>query len=354
MTGRWDLPALAVGEFAPDFQAATRTNPRYHFSTVAGRYALLGFMPADRERRAQALAGLERVGPLVDGSRFAAFLVAEGPQDDMVDAIPALRWLFDPDGEIARMYGAEADPAWFLLDPTLRLLYRAPIGEAEDLVRRIEALPPLDDHAGAPLVAPVLIVPRVFEPELCRRLMAYYDARGGASSGVMRDVDGRTVGVLDPMKSRSDVHIAEAEFRTELRERLIRNLVPMIHRALQFRSTRLERYVVACYDAASGGRFRPHRDNTSLGTAHRRFAASINLNPDDYEGGDLRFPEFGTRTYRPPTGGACVFCCSLLHEATPVTTGRRYAFLPFLYDEAGQAIRDRNAAFLESAGRNVP
>lgn len=42
------------------------------------------------------------------------------------------------------------------------------------------------------------------------------------------------------------------------------------------------------------------------------------------------------------------FACGLMHEATPVTAGRRYAFLPFLYDEAGEAVlqayRDRIAA----------
>ena len=37
-----------------------------------------------------------------------------------------------------------------------------------------------------------------------------------------------------------------------------------------------------------------------------------------------------------------VFSCSLLHEATPVTSGRRYAFLPFLYDEAARKVRDAN------------
>ena len=37
-----------------------------------------------------------------------------------------------------------------------------------------------------------------------------------------------------------------------------------------------------------------------------------------------------------------VFSCSLLHEATPVTKGKRYAFLPFLYDEEARAIRDAN------------
>src|SRR3546814_20819717 len=74
--------------------------------------------------------------------------------------------------------------------------------------------------------------------------------------------------------------------------------------------------------------FRPHRDNTTKGTAHRRFAVTLNLNADEFEGGELRFPEFGPHLYKPPTGGAVVFSCSLLHEAMPVTKGRRYVFLP--------------------------
>jgi len=107
----------------------------------------------------------------------------------------------------------------------------------------------------------------------------------------------------------------------------------------------MERYIVACYEAGSG-HFRLHRDNTR-GTAHRRFAVTINLNAGDYDGGDLRFPEFGQRTYRAPTGGAIVFSCSMLHEATPVTSGKRYAFLPFMYDEAAAKQREANNRFLD-------
>ncbi|RYG09162.1 MAG: 2OG-Fe(II) oxygenase, partial [Caulobacteraceae bacterium] len=69
----------------------------------------------------------------------------------------------------------------------------------------------------------------------------------------------------------------------------------------------------------------------------------------DYDGGDLRFPEFGSRTFRPSVGGAVVFSCSLLHEATMVTRGTRYAFLPFLYDEAAAEVRRANLEFLEGA-----
>ena len=66
---------------------------------------------------------------------------------------------------------------------------------------------------------------------------------------------------------------------------------------------------------------------------------TLNLNTGEYEGGALRFPEFGRRTYQPPAGGATVFSCALLHEATPVTKGTRYAFVPFLYDEVGAKLR---------------
>jgi hypothetical protein len=42
-----------------------------------------------------------------------------------------------------------------------------------------------------------------------------------------------------------------------------------------------------------------------------------------------------------------VFCCSLQHEATRVTEGRRYAYLPFLYDEEGARIREANLSALQ-------
>ena len=120
-----------------------------------------------------------------------------------------------------------------------------------------------------------------------------------------------------------------------------------MRKAFQFDPTRIERYIVACYDGTDGGFFRAHRDNTTLATAHRRFAVTINLNAGDYEGGDLNFPEFGSRAYRALTGGAIVFSCSLLHEATPVTQGTRYAFLPFLYDDAAAKLREANNPHLD-------
>jgi len=354
MTGRWTLPPLSIGEPAPMFLAPTRANPNFHFDSVAGRYILLGFTPPGATAQAAALQVLAAIRGRLDDLNFAAFLIA--PAADFADAppddLPGIRWFLDPQGAVAALYGRET--AWLLLDPSLRVMARAPLDAPETLLAQIARLPPPGQHAGAPLVAPVLIVPRVFEPAFCRELMAHYDAQGGQPSGVMRDIGGKTVGVLDSMKSRRDVSVQDPDLRAGIVHGLEQSLTPMIQRAFHFKVTRLERYLIACYDAKEGGYFRPHRDNQTFGTAHRKFAVSINLNAEEFEGGDLRFPEFGPRTYRPPTGGAVVFCCSLLHEATPVTKGRRYAVLPFLYDAAGEEIRQQNLHKLDQPAAPQP
>lgn len=346
---------MTVGLYspAPWFTARTHANPDFTFSSVGGRFVLLAFLPTDVERREAAIAQILAKAGLYRDERLVCFAVIRDERRfaELAEA-RGLRWFLDPDGAVAGLYGANPDdPAdqigWVLIDPALRILAIEPIARAEEALARLELLPAVDDHAHAVLHAPVLMLPRIFEPELCRGLIALYERQGGVESGVMREVNGRTVGVLSDFKRRSDVNIADAELKQALRSRISQRLLPEIIRAFQYRATRIERYLVACYDSASGGYFRPHRDNTTAGTAHRRFAVSINLNSEAYEGGDLRFPEYGSRTYRPPTGGAVVFSCSMLHEATPVTKGRRYAFLPFLFDEAAEKIRQANLHLLD-------
>jgi predicted 2-oxoglutarate/Fe(II)-dependent dioxygenase YbiX len=125
-------------------------------------------------------------------------------------------------------------------------------------------------------------------------------------------------------------------------------LLPAIERFFQFSATRMDRSIVTCYDSAAGGHFYRHRDNVNVGAQHRRFAVSINLNKD-YDGGDLVLPEFGHRAYRTPVGGAIVMSCGALHQVTPVTRGRRYAFVAFLYGEADAARREANNAKLHQS-----
>jgi hypothetical protein len=162
----------------------------------------------------------------------------------------------------------------------------------------------------------------------------------------MREKDGKTIGVYDyRFKSRRDYVVEDRDVIGRIQTLFRRRVLPEIAKIHQFTVTRMERYIVACYAAADGGHFRPHRDNTTKGTAHRRFAVSVNLN-DDFEGGAVSFPEYGPRGFKMPAGCALVFSCSLLHTVSKVTAGQRYAFLPFLYDDAAAGLRQENRRFL--------
>jgi predicted 2-oxoglutarate/Fe(II)-dependent dioxygenase YbiX/peroxiredoxin len=334
---------LMPGDPAPWFKAPTPSTPEFAFDTAAGRYVALLFLPLSEAGRHMSLQALASHQAMFDDRRLCAFVVTRDPETlGTARDMRGLRWFLDADGAISRLYGALAEdgteqPFWMLLDPSLRVMASAAIEGHEAFFARLAALPAPGDHAGVPLHAPVLIAPRIFEPALCAQLIALHDADGGRFTGVMRDEGERTVAVMDELKTRRDVLVADPALQAQIRLRLERRLFPQIALALGFEVTQIERYVVSCYDAADRAVFHAHRDNTTHGTAHRRFACSINLN-EGFEGGDLRFAEFGPATYRPPPGGAVVFSCGLMHEATRVTAGRRYAFLPFFYDEAAAEI----------------
>lgn len=357
--------ALQIGEPAPWFVARCTSGSMFHFDTIAGRFIVLAFFgsaadPISRRLLDAFLAQREAF----DDHQACFFGVSIDPEDEssgrVRESLPGFRHFWDFDREVSRKYFTlreeRPDTAFsrqvFVLDCRLRILDVVPVhtdpeGIAQHVVALLQQQPAFGPPSPAIVQAPVLVVPRIFEPQLCQTLMHYYDQNGGEDSGFMRDVSGRTVHVLDPtFKKRRDQVLEDENLRRACMVRIHDRLVPEIAKAFQFKATRIERYIVACYDAHHGGYFRPHRDNTTLGTAHRRFAVSLNLNTGEYEGGQLRFPEFGPQLYTPPAGGAVVFSCSLLHEATPVTSGRRYVFLPFLYDEEAARLRQHNAQFV--------
>mgnify|MGYP001241433609 CR=1 FL=1 len=356
--------ALAKGDPAPWFKQRSTTNPNYAFDTAAGRYIVLCFLGSagDAAGRA-AIAAAHARRDLFDDDRACFFGVTVDPADEsrVREAIPGLRYFLDFDGAVSRRYGAlpldagSSAPGqmrrfWMLLDPGLRVREVVPFArdgsDRAAIFAMLEALPPPDRFRGLEVQAPILFLPDVFEPEFCRKLIGLYEAHGGEESGFMREVDGKTVKMHDvDHKRRKDFTIADPAVIAETQQRIRRRIVPEIPKAHQFQVTRMERYIVACYAAEDRGHFRAHRDNTTKGTAHRRFAVTINLN-GDFDGGELSFPEYGPRSFKPPVGGAVVFSCSLLHAASKVTRGTRYAFLPFLYDDAAAKIREANNKYL--------
>jgi peroxiredoxin/predicted 2-oxoglutarate/Fe(II)-dependent dioxygenase YbiX len=347
---QWSFENLTPGDPAPWFNQRSTSSPNHYFDTAAGRYVVLCFFGT-----ASGSLGLAAIQSVVanrgyfDDVRVSFFGVSLDPRDEaearVRESLPGIRYFWDSNGAVSRLYGAiprDAEPSngpvplhrfWLVLDPTLRVLRVVPFGadssDAATLFGYLEQLPPPERFAGIEIPAPILFLPNVFEQDFCRRLIGLYEANGGEESGVTRVVDGKTVVIRDQVfKRRRDYTIADnPELIQQLQRRISRRIIPEIYKVYSFKATRIERYLISCYSAEDQGHFQAHRDNTTEGTAHRRFAVSINLN-FEFEGGEIIFPEYGTRGYKPPTGGAVIFPCALLHAVSRVASGCRYAFKP--------------------------
>ena len=358
---------LEPGDPTPRFTPRTLSLPRFGVDTLAGRYIVLCFFgsAASPQGRA-ALDAMWRHRSLFDDQRACFFGVCVDPDDEKQnrfnESIPGVRFILDFDAKVSRECGSVSngiDPRqshvyrqfWVILDPSLHVIRKIDFDEAEqehDVVfSYIRQLPDPEIYAGFEIPPPVLILPHVFEPAFCEHLIELYNAEGGSETGVMRN----NVAVIDrSMKSRKDYTLTDTALIQRVQRCISRRVIPEIERVFFMKITRMERYMVGCYAAEDGGHFRPHRDNTQIITAHRRFAISINLN-SEFEGGEVSFPEYSRKGYKAPSGWAVVFPCNALHAVAKIRSGRRYAFLPFVYDETGAQLRQRN---LESIPLDAP
>ena len=185
--------------------------------------------------------------------------------------------------------------------------------------------------------APVLLLERVVEPAFCETLMEHWQRSGKLANKV---ASGHGNVVNADIKRRQDVQVSDPLLFVRLRDCVMRRVVPVMEQVYHARIKVMEAPLIGCYESASGGWFRRHRDNTSSATAHRQFALSLNLNgTDEYDGGLLRFPEFGRELYAPVAGGALVFSTAMVHEVTPVTRGRRFGVFTFLSASGPSVIR---------------
>lgn len=314
--------ALEVGDRFPNALVRRDGSTQSLYNAAAGHPVLLAWGEAQAQFAALAHDLAIECLHLVDAD------ATEGPGSPQLLARAELRQLAT---------GGVASGA-LLLEPSLRVLARfdshgfdpgrtgASLCDALSTAGVGDADSPCDH-------APVLLVPRVLEPELVARLLDWFRAGGeGEDSGVIVHERGEPVFRLDPaVKRRREARVLDPALDAELHDRLTRRVLPEIDRAFAFAVKQREAFKVLRYDGGGGGYFRPHRDNDAPDVAHRRFAMTLNLNSGDYTGGRLRFPEFGPREYEAPRGGALVFSCSLLHEVTDLTAGTRYALTSFLF-----------------------
>ncbi|HLZ77651.1 2OG-Fe(II) oxygenase [Phenylobacterium sp.] len=354
---------LLPGDRFPAEPQLCGDHAKFAFVTLAGRYQLYGFfLSADDPAIRQAIEAVAARRDLFDDVHASFFGVSVMPGDRdahrLANAEPGVRFVWDFDRRMSDVCGATPLNAasdnisavsrkWILLDPSMRVVNIWPMRETpvEAVIATVEALPPPDRFGGVSRPAPVLMLPNVLEPELCRRLVDLHAGGGGRDIGFFRG--GKKV--FDPsFKSRSDVSIADPALIEILKEKLGRRVLPEIEKLFFMRASYVERHLIGGYSAADGGHFMPHVDNGAPSTAHRRFAVSINLN-DDFEGGEVVFPEYNLAGYKAPAGWAVVFPAAILHGVRRVTSGVRYAYLPFMFDEAGEAIRVAERVKAEAA-----
>jgi len=332
-----------VGDRVPNFDYFDADGSQKSFySEATGGPLVLTILTGAREAAAGELGALAEAAPAILKAGARLFLIGDAPGaagDRLPDAVLRVP---DTDGRLAAQFGTGGEALTLVLDPNNRVtarLERAATPGAERALAAVEALPRAESFVP-PRHPPVLSIPRVLSPEQCRRLIDYFDSEGGTESGIyslkgdeaVRRIDHRT-------KRRHDVLIRDPALVEMMTGAMGGRVFPEIFRAFQARMTRVEELKIVRYDSTPGGYFRPHRDNALPSNAHRRFAITLNLNAEDYEGGRLRFPEYGGASYKPATGEAVVFSCSLMHEATNVENGVRYVLLSFLYDEEGEKTR---------------
>lgn len=330
------------GDPAPLFLQKANTDwGRYSFDMAAGRYSLLIFMPtlhsipdAFRTDSFQKLLERRRTGSL------EIFCVTNDSAESRYPLDPAVAnnsiVLFDNDQTVHKLYTVDREqPLWVLVDPMLRIKLVLP--DSLDIAKHLEQwLNQAPRFQNGPI--PALMLDDVLEPQFCQALISYYRSQPQNFSPVLtQNSEGTTIQtVRQSFKRRHDCTLRDEALVRGLQARIIRRVVPEIRKSFQCTVTGMDRMIIGCYDAAELGGFGPHRDNTVKGAFHRLFAISLNLN-DDFEGGDLVFPEFSDQGFCPPAGGALIFSSALMHAVRPVTQGRRYACLPFAFNEASLA-----------------
>ena len=269
--------------------------------------------PADAAQLAEKLAGSETLLHFVGGA---------SPQG----ADMAASWLLDRGGELSRAFGATG-PLAIIVDAAGRVAALVPQPTADAVEAEAVRLYAASPSSIVQARAPVLLLERVIEPAMCQTLIEYW--QGGVK--LANTVGSNAGNVFNPdIKRRQDVQVDDPAMFMQLRDCLVRRVMPAMFQAFHARINVIEAPLVGCYEAGSGW-FRRHRDNSSSQNAHRQFALSLNLNAgEEYDGGEVRFPEYGRQLYRPAMGEALVFSCSLLHEVQPVTRGRRFGVFAFL------------------------
>lgn len=304
--------------------------------------------PESGMRLLRAVAGLQKRLEAVSSTIFV--LTRRSP--DQVSAISrsadvAFPVLSDKDGKVFEAYGIDAadalaEPVSVVMDPNGRVVEIFENTQiAEPFDRVLACLKKMDSDRPRGTLGihpPVLVVPNVMAPDLCRRMIEIWhrpvplwDGDGTVSAGF--DVERGDFKVRNASYGNVIQYVLrDLELSQFIDNEVMRRVAPEIRKAFGYRPARREEYRIACYDSAENGSLPAHRDNPTEATRHRRFTMSVNLNNDEFDGGQIAFRESSDHRYEVERGTAIVWSCSLLHEILPVTSGKRFILATHLID----------------------
>jgi peroxiredoxin len=338
---------LEAGDPAPHISALDETGePAFtNADLVTGRPLVLLFCPPDGDLPTATLTAFRDRGGDFAALDVNIFAVSRLPIEDNRATHAALwlpfKLLTDATGDIFRSFGAEGAPLAVILDPNHRiariLRADAPTDLADAALAYLRAsFPPRGTRVQAQ--APILLLPRVLGETDCARLVGLFHrpvnlwpSDGFRSEGHTKEPGDFKVGHAGAYGQLTEYVVRDPAVQQFLDQCFNRRVSREMRKAFQTRVSQREDYRIARYDSASGGVLYPHRDNATKETAHRRFTMTINLNAGDYEGGALRFREYGDHYYEVERGTAIVWSATLLHEVMPVTKGARFILGVHMY-----------------------
>lgn len=356
--------ALEIGDAAPPFVLPDPTGtPRALYGdAVAGHAIVLAFCRrAEGPEVAALLASLHRSFPETGQDAPRLFVILPSALSAAAASQAALLMNFsllaDPQRQASRAYGLKHDghSTLIVIDHNLRIaLINADPDPASSVAAARECVARLAARRRERAVqshAPVLVLPRVLSPRECadlievwHRPVKLWHSDGFRSTGYQHETSDFKIRI-DTYGKTDQFVIRDQALLDHLDARVMGRVIPQISKAFQQDVGYREDFRIACYDASEGGSLPAHRDNPTAMTRHRVFTVSIHLNAGAYDGGGLRFPEYGAQVYDLEPGTAVVWSCALLHEVDAVTRGRRFILgTHFFNDLAAMQASQRLAA----------
>lgn len=206
----------------------------------------------------------------------------------------------------------EVHRSTLILDATLRVRQLYFPNDVKDHIQFLIAELPKILPENVPYItkphAPVLQIPHIFEPALCKEIK------------LRKEISPSLLAMID--------------------HRLKERVVPELVKAMFFRPSGREIPRIIKQSSEIDLPSKPVRMHTLIGKERSRYVIVIALNDHDYEGGGFSFPEYGRACYSPSMGDGIVYSTLLLQEELMVSKGEAWFLQSFFYTDRDDALTE--------------